>query len=314
MPASGALGSGIVVVFDPHTTDPRVAGFPRIDTAGSVTTTWHTLPEVAEHLWVGDLGAEAAHGWKFRLEPDDHDWTTRHEGHAWNFDDAFAKDPTTRSVDALANTEPLARFAGLGYAGATGSLEFGSPAAPMTGADRTVADVRIVGVRTPGGGWIVTGDLRATAFPVRAKAAADVMFHEVGRREALSFVVAAPASATGETPFVGFEPPPVDHTPTPWVIVWAPPRVTQVRSGDVVADVVDGLALLDLRNGGERVATGTLHQSVLIEGLDADGAVVARSRVHESNSIKAKDSGADGRSGDTGNPHDGDPQTVIAWP
>jgi hypothetical protein len=314
--ADDPIGKGVVVVFGADATDPRVAGFPAVDSSGTVTTTWHPLPKVAPQLWVGLLGAEAADGWQFLGSPDTSDAYPALSGQSWAFDDAFYSDPDTRSVDALANTEPFARFAELGFAGATRSLQIGSTAVGLDADDRTTADVRIVGVRTPGGGWIVAADLRATDVPVRedGEFLEGELFYEVGERRPLSPVAAAPAPADGATPFVGFVPMREDHTSVPWVVVWAPPGVSRVRSGEVVADVADGVALLDLRTGGQRVGGGTPHQSVLIEGLDENGSVVARSRVRESYLGEVDVSEGEADPTGTLNPHDGDPQTVIAWP
>lgn len=90
------------------------------------------------------------------------------------------------------------------------------------------------------------------------------------------------------------------------VVVWAPDGVTEVRSGRARAKVAGNVAVLDVSSGAQRTAENTNHQSVLIEGLDAGGEVIARARVREQVSERF--------AGGPPNPHDGWPQTVIAWP
>jgi hypothetical protein len=251
-----------------------IAQLPDVDASGTVDVTWHEPGKVATSLAVMDL-QEASRGWiVLQVRFDGQGWVRAPLGCLCG---ASAGEEAVAAIDAgdparfLASSW-LGRYADLGHAAAGRDLSiegFGAEG----GNGPTLVRARIGGVRTPGGGWLVSGDLTSTANQQ------NVNYRRKGARTSLP-VVAAPAPADQGTPLVGVAPT-FDGEPTGYVLVWAPHGVTRVRSGELSAPVVDGVALLDLRRGGRRVDPHSPRQAVLVEGLDAAGAVVARTRVNE---------------------------------
>jgi hypothetical protein len=253
---------------------PAAAALPTVDADGLMTTTWHPLTRVSDDLFVGYLTMPTVNGYTLDKPgtasvntPGESPWRLVPRPGA-----ATGGSPTE---DLLANS-PLGAVAGLGYAGTSRTVSMNSELFGAGQPGTFEMEVRMAGVKSPGGGWLVTGDATITEAGLRRlNPGSGITRSQVSYGLAM---VSAPATTGGGSPFTGIALTRAGYSGG-YALLWAPSQVVSVRSGSVTAGVVDGLAVVDLDRGGERAGRGTPTEQLLVEGLDAEGHVIARTWV-----------------------------------
>jgi hypothetical protein len=316
----------LVALYQPGATAMRVASAPSVDFDGQVTLIWNDAQSVADGVWLADVGGRGVtrgitlrpafpaggdSGARALLRQSD--VTGPAELAA---EDPDAQDETRGGTQDLTLLRSLRQFGGITpqTAAATGTARrvvrlegLGLAGEPQP------ALIQVAALRAPGGGWVaavsvgpdhpLSNDELLRNGGVVGPGSGELTNSHAG-------VIALPAPRGGGTPLAGFKVPTPDDQADSYVVAWAPPHIVAVRSGDVSAPVVDGIALLDARNGGERVHRGKPDQALLLEGLDATGAVVARTRVNEPHI----DAPARGETGETEGIPTRLPWPTVRWP
>jgi hypothetical protein len=290
-PFDATHAGGLVAVCDRDADAVEVAAAPTIGADGSVTVTWLTVPRVGQDgVWLADLGAAGSGALVYRMNRGDRVTHGALIGPGAVGPDGFGP---LNSMDNLAFAEVipptlediwmpkvhyaqrLGQYAGLtprsgtGLAGASRLLTYSTDPAKSPEAPTRKATVRVAALRSAAGGWAATGSLNVWAKRDGYQGT-DLPFH----------LVAGPATESGAPPMLGFavqsDDPILDHT----VIVWAPPGVTSVAvpATENRAQVVDGIAWIEgLKPGAWQESSP--GQAMLVEGYDAAGQLIARTRV-----------------------------------
>jgi hypothetical protein len=317
---------GVVALYQPGSSSMSVATAPAVDGAGRVTLTWHDARRVADGVWLADVGERGvtrgitprsrvdglADGTRMVIVTGDVAASGRR---AVIPGEPPAEEPGWGAAVESTLTRALQRFGGMTPQSAVGTgsaqrvIDF-DPSGRSEGSGLQDWLVEVRALRAPEGGWV------AGVFVGPAERPTGEAWLRMGdplRLDSASThagVIALPALPSGQPPLAGFKVQAADDRADNYVVAWAPPRIVSVRSGDVSAPVVDGIAILDARAGGTRVHRGKPDQALLLEGLDAAGTVVARTRVNEPH-IDVAEPGEDD---ETEGIRTHLPWPTIAWP
>jgi hypothetical protein len=265
-PENRSVAPGLVAVSEPDATAVEVAGLPSVSAAGIRTSTWHALAKAGGGLWIGDLGTEGVYGYEYRFTVEG-----KRGGRAWWNDVVIDDSADTTGLSAaeqFVHDSPLAALGRVGFVGGSwADIPFSEG-----------AHARIVAFRSPGGGWLVTGDLWVPDEAGRNTTEKDGTVS--GALKRIPFpLVPAPATTSGGTPFVGLTAADLSSFAGPYVFVWAPPEVLTVEAGPRAERAWDGFTMVEVFLDGKRHDGADPAEPILVEGLGGNGQVIARTWV-----------------------------------